>query len=248
MSAVKDKVVLITGAARRVGAALARHLHQRGYFVIIHYHRSNSAAQDLLAELNQQRSASAALVQGDLNKGKDIDSIARQALELRPQIDVLINNASAFYPTPLGSATEHDWNDLINSNVKAPFFLSQALSANLSQARGCIINISDIFAQRPMPEHTIYCIAKAANNMLTKSMALELAPKVRVNAIAPGAILWPEDSAGEQVVNLAKLSNIPMAKLGGCQAIVDAAIYLIEQAQFVTGEILTVDGGRSLLQ
>lgn len=248
MSHPQDKVILITGAARRIGAALAKKLHERGHFIIIHFNRSEAEATKLVDSLNEKRTQSAMAVGGDLNCYDDIKKIATKALTFKKRLDVLINNASSFVPTTLGMATEHDWNGLINSNVKAPFFLSQQCISPLSESRGCIINISDIFAKRPMPGHTIYSIAKAANNMLTQSLALELAPKIRVNGIAPGAILWPEDNQGEEVVNLGKLTNIPMGKLGGTEAITDTAIYLIEQAQYVTGQIISVDGGRSLKQ
>lgn len=241
-------VALVTGAARRVGAALSRALHNRSYNLIIHCNQSITEAQQLAAELNSLRPDSAKVLQANLDNITDINRLATAALAFNGRIDVLINNASSFFPTPLGTATEHHWNNLFNSNVKAPFFLSQALAPKLAQNKGCIINISDIFAERPMPNHAVYSIAKAANNMLTQSLALELAPKVRVNAIAPGAVLWPEDSERNEVVNLGKLAQIPLGRLGGAEAVVNAALYLIEQAPYVTGQILRVDGGRSLQQ
>ncbi len=243
-----NPVVLITGAARRVGAALARHLHHHQFDVILHCFHSTEEANALAQDFNQQRAASAQVLTADLNSMEDLNQLADSALQFKQKLNVLINNASSFFPTPLGNAQEHHWDNLMNSNLKAPFFLSQRLAPQLAQQKGCIVNISDIFAERPMPNHTIYSIAKAGNNMLTQSLALELAPKVRVNGIAPGAILWPENSKGEEVVNLSKLSQIPMARLGGTEAIISAAWYLIHHAPYVTGQIMGVDGGRSLLQ
>lgn len=241
-------VALITGGARRVGAALTRMLHQEGFHVVIHCHRSTQSAEKLADELNSLRKNSATILRADLNSMADIHHLAEETLAIDQRLDALINNASSFYPTPLGSVEEHHWNDLINSNLKAPFFLSQYLSSAIAEQRGTIINIADIFAERPMPGHTIYSIAKAGNVMLTRSLALELAPKVRVNGIAPGAILWPEDSNGEEQVNLGKLAAIPLNKLGGTEAVTSTARYLIQEAPYVTGQVITVDGGRSLRQ
>lgn len=239
---------LVTGGARRIGAAITRALHQEGYKVFIHCNRSTKEAHELADELNRLRIDSAEVVQADLNSLKQIDELSSRVLRDTGGLDVLINNASSFYPTPLGSVEEHHWNDLINSNLKAPFFLSQQLHGALAERRGVIINLTDIFAERPMPGHSVYCIAKAGNVMLTKSLALELAPKVRVNGIAPGAILWPEDSQGEQKVNIGKLASIPLSRLGGTEAITTAIRYLIRDADYVTGQIISIDGGRSLLQ
>jgi len=239
-------VALVTGAARRIGAAICEALHNEGWNLIIHCNGSAAAATVLAEELNQRRTHSAQVVQADLNKMTDIQFLASAAPAAWGRLDALVNNASTFYPTPLQSATEAQWNDLIGSNLKAPFFLSQALQVALRETNGCIINISDIFSVRPMPQHTIYSIAKAGNSMLTKSLALELAPHIRVNGVAPGAILWPENASGEEVVNQEKLQQIPLGTLGGAGAIADTVKFLIKEAPYITGQIVTVDGGRSL--
>lgn len=247
-SLAHPKVALVTGAARRIGAAICRTLHAEGWNVIIHCHQSLTAAEALASTLNQQRSKSAQVIQADLNKMMDVQFLAAAAPVVWGRLDALVNNASTFYPTPIPDATENQWNDLIGSNLKAPFFLSQALYLELSQQHGCIINISDIFAVRPMPRHAIYSIAKAGNAMMTKSLALEMAPNVRVNGIAPGAILWPENEMGEEVISRDKLQQIPLGKLGGTQAIANSVKFLIMESPYITGQIISVDGGRSLQQ
>lgn len=235
-------VVLITGAAKRIGAALCRHFHQGGYRVILHYRHSQKAAQTLAQELNQQIDNSCFCLQANLNELGDINRLAESAIKRWGRIDVLINNASSFYPTEIGNASEQHWDELMGSNVKAPFFLSQALAPTLKANNGSIINFADIHAEKPMAKHSIYNMAKAANVMLSKTLALELAPDIRVNGIAPGAILWPE-GGGE---NSEILKKIPMQRCGDEQAICQAAWYLAEQAPYTTGQILTIDGGRSL--
>ena len=242
------KVALVTGAARRIGAAICCTLHAEGWNLIVHCHQSVAAAEALADTLNQQRTNSAQVIQTDLNKIVDIQFLATAAPAAWGRLDALVNNASSFYPTPIPDATEDQWNDLVGSNLKAPFFLSQMLYPALSQQHGCIINISDIFAVRPMPRHTIYSIAKAGNAMMTKSLALEMAPNVRVNGIAPGAILWPENEMGEEVTNHDKLQQIPLGRLGGAQAIADTVRFLITESSYITGQIIAVDGGRSLQQ
>lgn len=247
-SVTQHKVALVTGAARRIGAAICRALHQNNWNLVIHCNRSLAEAEALATEFNQQRPHSAQVVQADLNKMVDIQYLASAAPAAWGRLDALVNNASTFFPTPIPEATEEQWDDLLGSNLKAPFFLSQALFTELSQQRGCIINIGDIFAVRPMPRHTFYSVAKAGNAMLTKSLALEMAPLVRVNGVAPGAILWPENAAGEEVVNRDKLEQIPLGTLGGAHAIADTVTFLIEDSPYITGQIIAVDGGRSLQQ
>ena len=247
-SLAHPKVALVTGAARRIGAAICRTLHAEGWNLIIHCHQSLAAAEALATTLNQQRPKSAQIIQADLNKMMDVQFLASAAPAVWGRLDALVNNASTFYPTPIPDATENQWDDLVGSNLKAPFFLSQALYPELSQQHGCIINISDIFAVRPMPRHTIYSIAKAGNAMMTKSLALEMAPNVRVNGIAPGAILWPENEMGEEVISVDKLQQIPLGKLGGTQAIAGSVKFLIMESPYITGQIISVDGGRSLQQ
>lgn len=242
------KVALVTGAARRIGAAICRALHMDDWNLVIHCNQSLAEAEALAHELNQLRPYSAQVVQADLTKMVDIQFLASAAPAAWGRLDALINNASTFFPTPISGATEEQWDNLLGSNLKAPFFLSQALYPELSQQRGCIINISDIFAVRPMPGHTIYSIAKAGNSMLTKSLALEMAPQVRVNGVAPGAILWPENADGKEVVNTDKLAQIPLGTLGGAQAIANTVKFLINESPYITGQILAVDGGRSLQQ
>lgn len=248
MTQTPPPVALITGAARRIGAALSRSLHAKGYTILAHYQQSHIEATALADELNALREHSVILFRADLSQLDELRAMTDLIKKQFEGLDVLINNASSFYPTPLENATEKHWDDLIGSNVKAPFFLAQQLLPALRTRRGCVINISDIFAQRPMPNHSIYSIAKAANNMLTQALALELAPKVRVNGIAPGAILWPENTDGEEVVNLAKLASIPMGQLGGTESITATALFLIAQTTYITGQIVAVDGGRSLQQ
>lgn len=246
--ATAPKVALITGAARRIGAAICRALHSEGWNLVIHCNKSQTQADALADELNLARPQSAQVIQADLNKMVDIQFLATAAPAAWGRLDALINNASTFFPTPIPSATEEQWDDLLGSNLKAPFFLSQALFFELKQQNGCIINISDIFAVRPMPRHTVYSIAKAGNAMLTKSLALEMAPDVRVNGIAPGAILWPENSEGQEMVCNEKLQQIPLGTLGGAPAIAATVKFLITEAPYITGQIIAVDGGRSLQQ
>jgi pteridine reductase len=242
------KVVLVTGAARRIGAAICSTLHAEGWNVVIHCHKSHVVAEALADALNQERPQSAQVIQANLNKMRDIQFLATAAPAAWGRLDALVNNASSFFATTVPGATEEQWEDLLGSNLKAPFFLSQALYAELCQRRGCIINISDIFAVRPMPRHAIYSIAKAGNAMMTKSLALEMAPQVRVNGVAPGAILWPENEMGEEIISHEKLQQIPLGNLGGAQVIADTVRFLITEAPYITGEMITVDGGRSLQQ
>jgi pteridine reductase len=240
------KVALITGGAKRIGAELARHLHATDFNVVIHYRESAQAAQDLAASLNQRRPNSACIFQADLTKADQLQQLAHFAQAQWQRLDLLVNNASSFYPTPIDTATEDDWDNLMGSNLKAPFFLAQALAPELKKQRGCIINIADIYADRPLRQHSIYSIAKAGNLMLTKTLAQELAPEVRVNGIAPGAILWPEQ---EGKVNATDKNNllqkIPLAELGQASDIAQTLIFLATQAPYISGQIISVDGGRS---
>ena len=238
-------VVLITGAGRRIGAALAADLHARGYRLALHYQNSQGECAALCAEFNRTRPDSAISLQADLGDALRRDAMVPAVLAAFGRLDVLINNASSFFPTAIGSSTDADWDALFDANARAPFFLSQAAAPYLAQHNGCIVNLLDIFAERPKPGHTVYGMAKAAQAMLTKSLALELAPAVRVNAIAPGAILWPE-SGKSQAQKQVILDATPLARIGTVDDICKAARFLIEDAAYCTGQILAVDGGRLL--
>jgi pteridine reductase len=243
-----EPVALITGAGRRIGAEIARSLHDAGYRVVLHYRASESEITQLMQTLNSQRKDSAHCLHADLDQTSQVTRLARLALTHWGRMDLLVNNASSFYPTPLGATQESQWDQLMASNLKAPFFLAQALTDALTESRGCIINIADIHGERPLANHSVYSIAKAGNRMLTKSLALELAPDVRVNGIAPGAMLWPEADDGREVVNPAALEKIPLQRLGGAENIARAVTFLAKADSYITGHILTVDGGRSLRQ
>ena len=240
------KSALVTGAANRLGAQIARTLHQNGANLIIHYRASSTAAQSLVAELNQLRKNSAIALSAELSSVAELKELAAQACSAFDGLDILINNASSFYPTKFGQIDEQAWDDLIASNYKAPLFLSQACYPALQHSSGCIINMVDIYAALPLNQHSVYCSAKAANQMLVKSLARELAPEVRVNGIAPGAILWP---AGDEVVSAQRqqaiIEQVPLKRCGTPQAIADTALFLAT-SDYITGEIIRVDGGRLL--
>ena len=244
MHQIDEKVVLITGAARRIGAVPARLFHKAGYFVVIHYNRSAAAADKLCEQLNADRENSGLLVQADLNNMDDLDNISQLIASLG-RLDVLINNASSFYPTPLQDCDNEQWNDLINSNLKGPFFLSQKLAPLLVKTQGAIVNISDMHARQALSDHPIYTIAKAGNIAMTKSLALDLAPDVRVNSVAPGAILWPEHEEDDIDKQDSVLSKVPMGRLGTELDIAQTAYFLAVDATYVSGQTIAVDGGSS---
>ena len=239
------KCVLITGASKRIGAMTSRLLHEAGYNVIIHCRLSRQAADDLADEFNQTRENSAKVIQGDLNNETIYDHLIEQAYKCWNRLDVLINNASSFYPTPIGSITLDDWNNLINSNMKAPLFLAQAAAPHLKQTRGCIVNMIDVHAQRPMKDHPVYCAAKAGLSMITQSLAKELGPEVRVNGVAPGAILWPENDMPEHTKDLI-LERTSLKRPGEPIDIAKTILFLVRDADYITGQIIAVDGGRTL--
>lgn len=239
-----SKVVLITGAARRIGAVTARLFHAAGYGVIIHYNNSAAAADKLCEELNHQRADSCLLVQCDLNDMAGLNKIADLVSSVG-RLDVLINNASSFYPTPLENCDQQQWDDLINSNLKGPFFLSQKVAPLLTKNQGAIVNISDMHARQALRNHPIYTIAKAGNIAMTKSMALDLGPDVRVNSVAPGAILWPEHEEDDTDKQDSVLSKVPMGRLGTESDIADTAFFLAVDATYMTGQTIAVDGGSS---
>jgi pteridine reductase len=241
----ESAVVLITGAGKRVGAALARHLHGRGYGIALHYRTAALEAAALAQALNAERADSCLLLQADLAGPVQRDALVPRIIGHFGRLDVLINNASSFTPTPVGTGTDAQWNDLFDSNARAPFFISQAAAPYLRRQHGCIVNITDIFGQTPKAKHTLYCMAKAALLMMTRSLAVELAPEVRVNAIAPGAILWPETGKPDAEKD-AIVQATPLARLGDVEDICQTATWLIEQAKFSTGQVIAVDGGRLL--
>ncbi|MCQ4167620.1 pteridine reductase [Tahibacter harae] len=238
-------VALVTGAARRVGAAIARRLHAAGYDLALHCRRSRRELDELIAELEQARPRSTLALQADLAQSEALPDLVDAALERFGRLDAVVNNASSFEPTPLGATTAAQWDELFASNARAPFFLAQAAAAALADARGCIVNLVDIYAERPLPRHAVYSMAKAALLMMTRSLALDLAPQVRVNAIAPGAILWPEagKSSAEQQ---ALLARIPLQRCGTPDDVASAVLWLLRDAPYVTGEVIRIDGGRSL--
>ena len=246
-SKANAKVVLITGAGKRVGAEIARYCHQQGMRVAIHYRSAHQSAQALCQQFNQQRSNTALALQADLTAINQHSALVDQVIQRWQQLDVLINNASCFYSTPLASITEETWNDLVGTNLKAPLFLSQAAAPHLIKQKGCIINLVDIQAQRPLKHHMVYCIAKAGLTMLTKSLAQELGPTVRVNGIAPGVVLWPDDDTQFAAPVRQKIeARSALKRAGTPQDIAKTAFFLIDQADYITGQIINVDGGRSL--
>ncbi|MEE4174693.1 MAG: pteridine reductase [Xanthomonadales bacterium] len=234
---------LVTGGARRLGAAIAEHLHGRGLNVMIHCLGSLEAAGILAERLVARRPASAVVLQADLGQAGASEALAEQVRTVAPHLALLVNNASRFYPTPFGAVDGECWKDLMGSNVRGAFFLSQALASSL--AGGAIVNIVDIYARRPLPGYPVYSMAKATLEMMTRSLAVELAPDIRVNGVAPGAILWPE---GDQAVDKqeAVLSRVALRRLGTPEDIAGAVAFLGLDAPYVTGQILAVDGGRSL--
>ncbi len=241
---LQNKTALVTGAATRLGAQIARTLHQNGANLIIHHRGSAKAAQQLVEALNRARGGSAIALFADLADTTQLETLAQMACGAFDGLDLLVNNASSFYPTPFGEITLEAWDDLIASNYRAPLFLAQACYPSLRERRGNIINMVDIYASRPLQEHSVYSSAKAANRMLVELLALELAPEVRVNGIAPGAILWPGEAISEDYQQ-SILRQVPLQRTGEAQDIADAALFLAT-SRYITGEIIRVDGGRML--
>ena len=239
-------VALITGAARRIGAAIARRLHADGYDLALHYRNSTTDMQALVAELDIARAGSARALQADLTEFDRLPELVAKTIGHFGRLDALVNNASTFHPTPFGETTPRQWDELFASNARAPFFLAQAAAPHLRAARGAIVNLVDLYAERPLPRHSVYCMAKASLAMMTKSLAVELAPEVRVNAVAPGAILWPEgddDAQRQQAI----VARTPLARTGSAEEIADAVAWLLNGASYTTGQVIRVDGGRGLL-
>jgi len=245
MSDTDAKVALVTAGGRRVGAAIARELHAAGDRVIIHCRESREAAEVMALELNARRPDSVVVIQADLKEAAERDELIACATQRWGRLDALVNNASTFYPSPVGTVTEAVWDDLVDVNLKAPFFLAQAAFGALAQTHGAIVNIVDIYAERPLAAYPVYSVAKAGLLALTRSLARELAPKVRVNAVSPGAILWPEspveDHEKEKI-----LSTIPLGERGHPSDIAKTVRFFLKDAPYITGQVLAVDGGRTL--
>ena len=240
-----NKTILITGAAKRIGREMAKAFFDKGWDIVIHFNNSIEDAQSLADQMNAQRSNSALIIRANLDHAKDIEKLADLALSKNGRIDALINNASTFYPTPVGTFSEANWEALMGSNLKAPLFLIQAFCEELKKNNGFIINVTDINVDKALINHSIYLAAKSGLQTLTRALAKELAPDIRVNAIAPGAILEPPNIEWTSEQKNKIINSVPMARMGTEKDIVDAAIYLSE-AEYVTGQILNIDGGKSL--
>lgn len=236
-------VALITGSARRLGAAIARALHAAGYDLALHCRHSRSELDALAAELEQARPGGTFIQQAELADFDRLPELVAHTLGRYGRLDALVNNASSFSPTPIGTVTPAQWDALFASNARAPFFLAQAAAPHLAATRGAIVNLADIYGERPLREHTVYCMAKAALLMLTKSLALELGAAVRVNAVSPGAILWPEDG-GHAHKQQAMLARTPLARTGTPEEVAEAVRWLLQDAHYCTGQVLHLDGGR----
>jgi pteridine reductase len=238
-------VALITGSARRVGAVIARSLHAAGYDLALHHRRSASEASALQAELELARPGSTLVLQADLSEFDRLPELIAQTIGRFGRLDALVNNASAFYPTPVGVATPAMWDDLFAANARAPFFLSQAAVPHLKASRGAIVNLVDIYAEKPLKNHTVYVMAKAALAMMTMSLARELGPEIRVNGVAPGAVLWPDQGKSEWE-KTALLESTALQRAGAPEDVAEAVRWLLQEARYTTGQIIRVDGGRAL--
>jgi pteridine reductase len=246
-NSLQDKVILITGGAKRVGAAICRLLHAGGANIMIHYRSSQSEARALQSELNLQRPLSAAIIQGDLHNLSMLTGLVQETVRHFGRLDALINNASNYYPTEIGEIGEHEWDDLVGSNLKAPLFLSQAAATELKKQQGCIVNITDMHVERPKKGYVVYSVAKAGLVTLTRSLAQDLGPDVRVNAVAPGPVLWPEDNPQfDEVYRQRVISQTLLKRVGEPEDVAKAVRFLVQDAPFITGQIIAVDGGRSL--
>lgn len=246
-SLLQGKAVLITGGARRVGAAICRRLHDAGAQVMLHYRASVGEARALETELTLKRAGSIALVQADLLKTAGLNGLVKDTVKAFGRLDALVNNASSFYPTPIGEITEQAWDDLMGTNLKAPLFLAQAAARELRKSHGCIVNILDIHAEVPMKNHLVYNAAKGGLLALTRSLARELGPEVRVNGIAPGTILWPENDIWQDEVARQRIINqTALKRIGEPDDIARAVEFLVAHAPYVTGQVIAVDGGRSV--
>ena len=238
-------VALVTGSARRIGAAIARALHAAGYDLALHYRSSSDDVDALAAELERARPGSTVRLQADLAGFDRLPELVAQTVGRFGRLDALVNNASGFFPTPVGEATPAQWDALFATNARAPLFLAQAAAPHLARNGGAIVNLTDLYGERPLAGHSIYCMAKAALLMATKSLALELGPEVRVNAVSPGAILWPEDG-GDDAARRAMLQRTPLARTGTPEEVAEAVRWLLQDATYCTGQVIHLDGGRRL--
>ena len=244
---MQGKVILVTGGAKRVGAAICRRLHAQGARLVVHYRSSLDEARTLQDELNRKRADSAALVQADLLDTELLPNLVEKAAGRFGQLDVLINNASSFFPTLLQQCTPADWHDLVGSNLQAPLFLAQAAAPYLKKQHGCVVNIVDIHTERPLKNYVIYNTAKGGLLALTKSLAVEMAPEVRVNGVSPGAILWPEDDEwADEAARQQIIASTLLKRCGEPDDIAKTVQFLIADAPYITGQIIAVDGGRSI--
>jgi pteridine reductase len=241
---VQGKIVLITGGAKRVGAAICRRLHQAGASLMLHYRTSAGEARLLQAELNHVRANSVALIQADLLDLAKLPKLVEQTISTYGRLDALVNNASSFFQTPVGDITGEAWEDLIGTNLRAPLFLAQAAAPALRKSQGAIVNITDIHAERPLKNFVVYTVAKAGLVGLTRSLARELAPEIRVNAVAPGPILWPDDESFNELSRQRIISSTPLRREGTPEDIAKAVHFLLADAPYITGETISVDGGR----
>jgi pteridine reductase len=239
------KTALVTGAARRIGAVIARCLHAAGANVAIHFHASGADAAGLADDLNAIRADSAKPFQADLTNLAELEPLVSEVAEWTGRLDILVNNASSFYPTPLGKITPAHWDDLIGTNLRAPLFLAQAAWPHLRKRAGSIVNIVDIHAQRPLRSHSVYGSAKAGLAMLTRALAKDMAPDVPVNGVSPGAILWPAESMNKETRQTI-LRQIPLGRTGQPEDVAGCVLYLVRDAVYVTGQVIAVDGGRSI--
>jgi pteridine reductase len=243
-NSLTGKVALVTGAAHRIGAQITRTLHRAGMDLVLHYRTSAAEANALAEKLEQERPFSVLLLQADLSDTASFPGLVDKVHSWHGRLDVLVNNASGFYPTPVGETSEGQWNDLMGSNLKAPYFLAQAAAPLLREQAGTIINMVDIHAERPLKGHPVYSMAKAANAMMIKALARELGPEIRVNGVAPGSILWPEGGmAKEEKKEI--LGRTALKRLGNPEDIARTILFLIQDADYITGQIIAVDGGRT---
>lgn len=240
------RVALVTGGARRLGAAIVRQLHQAGYAVAVHCRQSGAEARALVADLEAARSGSARVLEADLTRFDALPELVARTVGQFGRLDALVNNAAAFFPTPMGTVTPTQWDTLLATNLRAPFFLAQAAAPHLKAARGAILNISDVYARQPRADLAAYAISKGALEAMSRALAAALAPEVRVNALAPGAILWPED-APDPALQARILARTALGRTGGLDEIAATALWLLRDADYTTGSVVTVDGGRAPL-